>query len=148
MQRKQSLWLFLSALLILLTFFIPYGIQSASNIGAAQLETLLSAKTNFLLAVLVIASSLLANFIIFLHANRKLQKRLTVLLTTLFILIAVYMFYDANLTDANKKLAVGIVGSTLYIGILFPIMSAVLSMMAYSGIRNDEKLIQSMDRLR
>jgi Domain of unknown function (DUF4293) len=149
MQRKQSLWLFLSALVILLTFFMPYGIHSSSEVTTSVVtESNMTAKSNVLLAILTSLSAALALFVIFLHANRKLQRKLTLLTIILCLATAGYMFYDANLSGPANKLALGILGSSIYLGILFPLLASGLAIMAFLGIRKDEKLIQSMDRLR
>lgn len=73
--------------------------------------------------------------------------RLTLLLTLLTILSALDMIYLCN-SVTGHKLAVGLVGSTLYLGILFPILSTVLAIMAFIGIRKDDQLLKSVDRLR
>ncbi|MBL7774339.1 MAG: DUF4293 family protein [Chitinophagaceae bacterium] len=149
MQRKQSLWLLLAAIAIILTFLMPYGIHSVSAANTTLVtDTDLTAKSNWILALLAGACAALAMFTIFLHQNRSLQKRMTLLLVLVSLLCGVYMIYDANLTTAGNKLVVGVLGSGLYLGVLFPIISAGLAIMAYMGIRKDEKLIASMDRLR
>lgn len=149
MQRKQSLWLFLAAVSIILTFFMPYGIHSSSAANTTLVtDSNLSAKSNWLLALLSGVTAALALFTIFLHQNRTLQKRMTLLLVLVSLLGGVYMIYDANLTSAGNKLVIGVLGSGLYLGVVFPIICAGLAIMAFMGIRKDEKLIASMDRLR
>jgi uncharacterized membrane protein YsdA (DUF1294 family) len=149
MQRKQTLWLLLSAVSIILTFFMPYGIHNSSAINTtAVMDSSLSAKTDWILAVLSGITAALALFTIFLHQNRSLQKKMTLLLVLMALLCGVYMVFDANQSSEGNKLVIGVLGAGLYLGVLFPILSAGLGVMAFSGIRKDEKLIQSMDRLR
>lgn len=147
MQRKQSLWLFLSALSLLFSFFLPFGIHAAADLAGVVTDSPLTAGNSIHLLLLVVASMALSLFIIFLHRNRSLQMRLTLLLTLLTILSALDMIYLCN-SVTGHKLAVGLVGSTLYLGILFPILSTVLAIMAFIGIRKDDQLLKSVDRLR
>jgi hypothetical protein len=58
-----------------------------------------------------------------------------------------FQLVDASQSIGNK-LVVGIFGSTLYMGVCMPILSVIFSMMAYAGIKKDEKLIRDSDRLR
>jgi uncharacterized membrane protein YozB (DUF420 family) len=145
MQRKQSLWFFLSALLVLLTFFLPYGVQQAPG---ATTEVMLTAKNNVLTAVLSVLAAVFGLALIFLHGTRSRQRKLSLVLFLVYLLVAAYMLYDAQFSGDGKKFIVGVYNSSLFIGILLPICSAVLAIMGYNGIRNDEKLIASMDRLR
>ncbi len=148
-QRKQTIWLLLASLIILLTLYIPYGIHSVSSIDTTSIiETDLTAKTNTLLLILAILSAAFSFFIIFLYNNRKLQMKLCLLAILIVLAILAYQFYDASQTAAGNKLAVGILGSKIYLGVAIPILSIFFLMMAYTGIKKDEKLIRDSDRLR
>jgi nucleoside recognition membrane protein YjiH len=59
-QRKQSIWFFLAALITALTFFLPFGINQVSTLGISTItETDLNAKSPILLTILVSATTLL-----------------------------------------------------------------------------------------
>jgi|688.fasta_scaffold101539_2 nucleoside recognition membrane protein YjiH len=148
-QRKQILWLLLSGLITLLTFFIPYGVQSVTDSTTQVTNELdLSARTSLIIGVLTILIALSSFGCIFLYKNRSLQMKLIWLIIALCIGCAVYIFYDANLSHEQKKLVIGLLGDKLYLGILVPIASMALLILAFMGIRADERLIKSMDRLR
>jgi hypothetical protein len=148
-QRKQTIWLFIASLIILLTLFIPYGIHiespSASN---AITETDLNAKTTVIMLVLTIASALFSFFTIFLFNNRKLQMKLCWVAVLLDLSVLGYQWFNASQTDMGNKLVVGILGSKIYLGVLVPILSVFFIMLGYTGIKKDEKLIRDSDRLR
>jgi hypothetical protein len=148
-QRKQSIWLFLASLSILLTFVIPYGLHSETTADSIQIiETALKANNNMLVMSASIASAAFSFFLIFLYQNRKLQMRLTLLAVLVSLSVIVFQFIDATNTANGNKIAIGIVGNNLFAGMLVPLLSAFLLMLAYAGIHSDEKLIRDSDRLR
>ena len=148
-QRKQTIWLFIASLIILLTLFIPYGIHmespSASNTIA---ETDLNAKSTVLLLILTILSALFSFFIIFLFNNRKLQMKLCWVAVLLALSVLGFQLFNASQTAMGNKLVVGILGSKIYLGVLIPVLSVFFIMLGYTGIKKDEKLIRDSDRLR
>lgn len=147
MQRKQTLWLLLSAAALFLTFFIPFGIQMSADISGQVQDTALNAGKNYLLMLLIWAGIALSIATIFIHRNRSLQMRMTLLIALLTLLCGADMIYICNSVPGNK-LVIGLVGSSLYLGILFPLISTALSIMAFIGIRKDDQLLKSVDRLR
>lgn len=148
-QRKQTIWLLIASLIILLTLFIPYGIHmespSASNTIA---ETDLNAKSTVVLLALTIVSALFSFFIIFLFNNRKLQMKLCWMAVLIALSVLGYQLFNASQTAMGNKLVVGILGSKIYLGVLVPILSVFFIMLGYTGIKKDEKLIRDSDRLR
>ncbi len=148
-QRKQTIWLLIASLIILLTLFIPYGIHmespSASNTIA---ETDLNAKSTVVLLALTIVSALFSFFIIFLFNNRKLQMKLCWVAVLIALSVLGYQLFNASQTAMGNKLVVGILGSKIYLGVLVPILSVFFIMLGYTGIKKDEKLIRDSDRLR
>lgn len=148
-QRKQILWLLLSGLIALLTFFIPYGVQSITDSTTQVTNELdLSARTSLIIGILTSLIALSSFGCIFLYKNRSLQMKLIWPIIALCIGCAVYIFYDTNLSHEQKRLVIGLLGDKLYLGILVPIASMALLILAFMGIRADERLIKSMDRLR
>jgi nucleoside recognition membrane protein YjiH len=149
LQRKQSLWLLLASLISVLTFFIPFGIRTDSAIGSSTInETLLTANGNLILTLLSSSISICALGCIFLFSNRKLQMRVTWVIILLCIITAAFMVYDGNFGKVGNRLVVGLLGEKIYVGLLVPILSLFFTIIAFLGIRADEKLIKSMDRLR
>jgi Domain of unknown function (DUF4293) len=88
--------------------------------------------------VLSVAVGLLALITIFLYKNRKLQIRLSLLGVVLQLaVLAVYFQQIKTYVQGNFTL-------TSAVSFIIP----VFFILAWLGIRKDEKLIKSMDRLR
>lgn len=146
-QRKQSIWFFLAALITAITFFLPFGINQVSTLGISTItETDLNAKSPILLTILVSATTLFSLVILFLYKNRSLQMKLTWLNIILNLGINAYMYYITTL--AGNKLAIGLVETQLYIGLLLPILSIFFLILAFNGVKSDDNLVKSTDRLR
>lgn len=61
---------------------------------------------------------------------------------------AVYFYIHASKSELGHKIAIGLIGSQLYIGLLLPLISIFFLILAFSGVKNDETLVKSVDRLR
>jgi len=148
-QRKQSIWLLLAAILTFLGFFLPFGINQQSYAGSEVItEINLYAKSDIVLTILASVASLLSLLIIFLYKNRSMQMKLTSLAILLNLGLVIYSFVIASKADIGNKFIIGILGSQLYIGILLPVLSVIFLGMAYNGIKSDDKLVKSTERLR
>jgi hypothetical protein len=135
-QRIQSLWLLLAAATILLVLKFPIA---SATVGAEAKAFLASSNLPlFLIAILLGLSALVT---IFLFKKRSAQKQLiwlSILVSVLFIILMYFpaqAFISANAGGFN-------------IGAGLPLVYIILMILAYSGIRKDEKLIRSIDRLR
>lgn len=155
-QRIQSIWLFLASVAIFALFLFPYlqysdiaGIGQALKVtgkfhgleGQAIREELFLFQT--------IAAVLLGFFplyIIFQYKNRKLQIQLIVLEVVLIVLFGFWLYTAASsaLTEARQFLSARNIGVGFF---LLPI-SIIFLLMAMGGIRKDERLIRSAERLR
>lgn len=155
-QRKQSLYLLIVALIasFLIGIDPPYasfetgvGSPAIKSAKLGYVSTVLNKETtvqkwiNIFVLISLCAGSL---FAIFMYKKTELQKKLCIymaLLTALFIII---MAMDFNTMKAQFA------GSTAYPGALsvIPVFVIILLFMAWRGIRNDEKLLKSMDRIR
>jgi glycerol-3-phosphate acyltransferase PlsY len=133
-QRIQSIWLFLAAGASLLSLkFSFYSGMKENNVFAE-----LNGQSHFLLLILAVAVALISLFALFLFKKRKLQMQLTLL--ALLIQLGAIGFYIAQIT----KFASGNSSLTS----IFTFVVPVFLILAWLGIRKDEKLIKSMDRLR
>lgn len=144
LQRKQSLWLFIAVLLnagVLL--FDLYRWHDVVNGVDTKFELRVTNEYPMLLMVLVM--SLLPLVTMFLYKQRKRQIRMTVI-----NIIAVCSFNAMMLAkiSAKAKLIPAVATGTYWIGAVLPAISLLFLIMAILGIRKDEKLVQSMDRLR
>ncbi len=146
-QRKQSLWLLISAIISLGIFFSSYGIQHV-NADLSGTITQLNARQNSILMGSTIFNVVFTLFIIFQFKHRAQQINLCFLAIILQVVNLGYMLYDAQFSDPTKKLVVGVLGPDLYLGILLPVLSILFIGLAIMGIKADEKLIRDSDRLR
>jgi peptidoglycan/LPS O-acetylase OafA/YrhL len=137
LQRSQTLWLLLATASALLSFMFPFATGKAMEKNVLT-DKAIEADSNFFLLVLTGASLLLSAGIIFLYKNRKQQMRLCLLgiLISLLILV-VYFLQFQKLTSATLA---------LYCILPFAILAGYV--MAFRGIRKDEKLVKSLDKLR
>ncbi|HOZ52467.1 MAG TPA: DUF4293 domain-containing protein [Chitinophagaceae bacterium] len=148
-QRKQTIWLLLASLSILLAFFIPFGIHNESGLETTQIvEKDLTAKSDMILMSITIASALISFITIFLFGNRKLQMSITLLAVFVAISVGAYELYFSAKTILSNKLVVGVLGSKIYLGLFVPLLTVFFLLLAFGGIRKDEKLIRDSDRLR
>jgi uncharacterized membrane protein YidH (DUF202 family) len=148
-QRKQSIWLLLAALITSLMYFLPFGINQLTIEGSTSItENSLNGKSDTILAILIALASAFSLVLVFLFKNRKMQMNLVMVNILVTLMAGGYALSIALQAEKGNKIAVGLVGSQLYIGILLPLVSALLLIMAYNGIKQDEKLVRSTDRLR
>ncbi len=152
-QRKQTLFLLLAALLVLSTWLFPiatyqstaetyelmtYGLYTADGVKVtdADLKMPFSILLSLLALALVIA--------IFLYSNRPRQMRFVRGSYLLMLAIIAFMFITDNSVGAYLEGA----ERTFGLSFVMPLVALVLTVMAERGIRADEKLVRSMDRLR
>ena len=139
-QRIQSLWLLLAAAAIFFTFKLPIAG------GRTQTNTVseVFASSSLIMFIVGILLGLIAIVAIVLFKNRANQKRLIWLGILLDIVFMVLMYFEMESLKENTSL----VSQTFKSGAIFPVLYIILLVMAFNGIRHDEKLIKSVDRLR
>jgi peptidoglycan/LPS O-acetylase OafA/YrhL len=138
-QRIQSLWLLLAAAAMIFALYVPFAMESNAH---GQTRPLL-ADDNLSTYLLGLLLSLSALIIIFLFRRRSNQKRLiwlSVLTCVLFMVLMYFQVEEIKNTEQHE--------AKFRIGAILPVVYIVLMGMAYSGIRKDEKLIKSVNRLR
>jgi len=126
-QRIQSIWLLLAAVFAALTFVLPF------SIGFVEVN----AKTTIWLTILAAFTGAMAFIDIFLYSNRKQQLRFCIIGILLSIIFIGLCFMEMSKDNG-----------TLALSCLIYFAPLAFYIMAVSGIRKDEKLIKSMDRLR
>lgn len=151
-QRIQSVYLFLVAVLMIVVAFIPLGFYvgedgATSTLKAWGLEMIQDGNSDIcawgLMAIALLAA-IIAVATIFLFKNRPLQIRLTwfnvLVLVGWYVVLAIFiMKYDELLVSASFHCA---------LGASFPAVSVILSILALRAIRKDECLVKAADRLR
>lgn len=95
------------------------------------------------LVIIIIAVASLAFITIFLYKKRKLQAKFSMFLIVMSVLmilaIAYYIFRYTTVYNAELRIS---------ISLILPLLSLLCSILAYRGIRKDDELVRSYDRLR
>lgn len=142
-QRIQSVYLLLATLLSAGLIFLLNLWVSEDGVDFYALDGFQSdAILLKLIPVLFFVSALLSLIAIFKYTNRQLQfvlGRFSIL--TNFILLGILVYFSQNLSGETSVSEKGI-------GLLIPIVSIVLVVLANKAIKKDEDLVKSVDRLR
>lgn len=150
-QRIQTVYLLLAAILMAVTVFSPIvDLQSQSVCLLNGLGCYVSDAPTHINYLLWIASGLLAISTlitlvnIFSYKNRKKQIKMcrttSLIIILLYVIIGIYLFW-ANQTSSIEL-------SSLKYGIILPLIALILILLASSRIKSDEKLVQSLNRIR
>jgi len=133
-QRIQTVYLILAALVALLCMFLPLGFLPVE----ATRDAVLARENLELLAIgLVMVSLPLAA--VFFYAKRAVQMRMV-----FAGLLAVMAFAGLVLVELARSLN----DVTWTVGSFLPVFYALVLALAIRGIRHDDHLVRSMDRLR
>jgi len=137
-QRIQTIYLFAAALLQSLLFAFPFA-NAAKTASGAFIDGDLDLYDNVGLLSIVGVLISLSLLSIFMYKNRKMQMNLTFLGIFLSIAIIGLAAYFAFGTG---------IAASLGIGLFLPIVAIVLYFLAYKGIKSDDNLVKSSNRLR
>ncbi|HEY8893285.1 MAG TPA: DUF4293 domain-containing protein [Niastella sp.] len=139
-QRLQSVWLLLAAAAAFCS--LQFSFYSGNMIAANQAKSfaVLNAQSNLLLLILSAGAGIASLISIFLYKNRKTQLRI-VLVTLLVSVINLVLFFTQT-----KKFVPG--EGNYNLTAIFAIVVPVFLILAMRGIKKDEKLVKSLDRLR
>ncbi len=137
-QRKQTLWLLIAATLSLLSLKLPvYTGNLVDDAGAKQWKEL-TAASNLLLTLTAGAVAVVSLVSIFLYKNRPLQIRVVLVNLLLSLGLLVLFFLE------SRNYPEGGFSITAFVPLIVPVLLVV----AIIGIRKDERLMKSLDRLR
>jgi FtsH-binding integral membrane protein len=142
-QRIQSIWLLLAALCNAgLFMFDLYRVDEAAATAGARNINVVSHYPSLLIAIVI---TLLPFIAIFMFKNRKKQRLMALMGMVLTIgFLALTLMRVTNVNNATSAPTTG----SYWIGSILPVLAIVFLIMAIRGIRNDERLVKSMDRLR
>lgn len=139
-QRIQTVWLFLAALVMACIFYFPvYKFSSPTQLP-------MTIGNDFVGIILAGISIVLSLVTIFRFKNRKNQVGLTWLNILVTIGLQAWLFF--KVTNFRNDPANSTLQGYFWIGMFLPLVTLILLFMAKSGIRKDEKLVKSLDRLR
>ncbi len=141
-QRIQTLYLLLAAVALVIALFLPLGTAAIPDLGPTSVNAL--SPTDYCpigYAAVLILSALIAIAAIFLWKNRPLQVRTSIF--NIFIMVVSYLVFFVY------KMANTGVDYTLFgYALLLPAVAIVFTALAVRGIRRDENLIRSLNRIR
>lgn len=144
-QRIQSVWLLLAALIAAGVFYTDL-FRAQIVEGAATITKNLNVTGEFLLLLVAIPMVLLPFIAIFMFRNRKKQRNvvwISVLVTVGFI--ALNLMLIANFKNNPEH---QIANGSYQIASVLPVIALVCLILAIKGINRDQKLVRSLDRLR
>ncbi len=155
-QRKQTLFLLLAALLVLSTWLFPiatyqttgevyelmtFGLYTADGVKVPDADV----AVPFQIVLSLIGAALI--FSIFMYSNRKRQMRFVRGMYILMLAVIAFMF----ITDNSVQAYLGTDSQVAHqygLSFVMPVIALILTFLADRGIQADEKLVRSMDRLR
>jgi hypothetical protein len=133
-QRKQSIYLFIAALVSgISTWFADLWVIA---------KEWMQPEDHVLTMALFLISAVLSVVTIFLFKNRKTQMMVTGMNIVLNILLIGYLAYSLT------NLPGGFSDSEKGIGLFAPFISILMLVIANRFIKKDEKLVKSVDRFR
>lgn len=139
-QRIQSVYLFLAAIVTAITLYFNYY-----KLGDG---TLLNLQNNYIGIILAGLASVVSLVTLFNFKKRKAQLNLIWLNILIIIGLLIWMFISINQAiEANSSLISTSEGS-YQVGAFIPVISIILLFLARTGIRKDIKLLKAYDRLR
>lgn len=137
-QRIQTVWLFLAALFAALTYKFPFYTGNIIGKDNVQRYEKLVASSNFIVLIFTAGLIIGTIAIIFMYKNRKQQMWLTVAALTVSVINLIIYFYEMKRFNSSNMSLTAILSFAIPIFLI----------LAINGIRKDEKLIRSLDRLR
>lgn len=145
-QRIQTVYLLISALLVGLLFLLPFA--EITKEGAVYLFNFKGIVLDGVIKENGASISILIGIIVALHGvailsykNRIRQMRLTVFAVLLMLGLIGMFFYFTYSSFSGAQVS-------FKIGILFPVIAIILDYLAIRAIGKDEALIRSIDRIR
>ncbi|HEX2970115.1 MAG TPA: DUF4293 domain-containing protein [Bacteroidales bacterium] len=143
-QRIQTVYLLLTTLagILFLTGNILY-FSDGSSVSFSGVSAGIEVEKNWLLSVLMAGIPLISFITIFLYRKRKLQMKLIGFLITLIVIVVLFLgFYSFRTINKSDTSLI------FNYRILIPLLMLIFSFLALRGIRKDEEIVRSYDRLR
>lgn len=145
-QRIQSVWLFLAAMINGLLFIMKlYHAEASTVMGTSSMEHFgVRDSANLPLFIAAAAITILPLIAIFFYGDRKRQRGVVI-----GSIIANIGFFSLVIMKIGQYKSQHPGAKVSYdFGLLLPIVAIILMILAIRGINKDEKLIRSLDRLR
>lgn len=159
LQRIQTIYLVLAATATGLALYFPFALYYSDNIEAFSYgamgitdlaDNLLIQPGNWFIQVIVlIASVLITLYAIFSFKHRKRQLRLGQFNYLLLVAVIMSVYFSVkSLAQINPIGNVEDLKTIYWIGFYLPVASLAFQFLANRGIKKDEALVKSVERLR
>ncbi len=147
-QRIQSLFLLISAILLLILLWAPLAILQIDENTFYEIYTKGYVFENemqysYSLWIFNAITILIAFITIFLYKNRILQMRICMYNFILLLGLQGVIAYTVYATASNLKAEV-----FLQYAAVLPVVAAILHLIAFKYIKRDEELVKAADRIR
>ncbi|MGI6231881.1 MAG: DUF4293 domain-containing protein [Prevotella sp.] len=148
LQRKQTVFLFLATIAFIVCLILPVGSFEPKgmskmamwyNLGINNGETI---EWHIGLFALLAVDTILSFVTIFLYHQRKTQIKLCVV--SMLIVLAWYICYAIGAMNTFASLG----AFHFQFGACLPLVALILLWLARRGVKADEELVRSMDRIR
>jgi len=155
-QRIQTVYLLLAAILCFVSLFVTEAeyfvdggiVASFGNFAFSGTKPIESGGT-WALGVLLLITALIDMLAIILFQHRMRQLRLVIFSTILLVgYIGVYIFYAWLYMQKIELATHADADFSFPLAAIFPVVCVILHVLAIHGIRKDEALVRSLDRLR
>lgn len=147
-QRKQTIFLLLALAALIVCLCLPIGTLTGNSLGATAsvyniglfVQGKLAAHPLLFVDLVIVATLTLID--IFLYNKRKLQIGICV--ANIVLCLAWYAYYAFMALSGFKALGT----FSMSFAACLPLVAIVLFILARNGIKADENLLKSMDRIR
>lgn len=141
-QRWQTVWLLIAAVLMAVFCFVPMAYVTGEQLSPDSATFIMPAQMPVLMAVGILTALLFA-VAVFMYKNTSRQRTMTLVA---MLLTAATIAAEAILIFGWDSAAYGEIH---WMGSVFLLVGAILfALLAYRGIRHDENLLRAADRLR
>lgn len=145
-QRIQTIYLlgtFILSILFLSGEIISFSNGTFISISGIHEGGTAVVHMTWVFTVLLLIIPLLSLIVIFLYGNRKMQIRITnILLVTILLMIGAGFYYAYDIINESD------VEIDVHVKLAFPVFMLIFTLLALRGIRKDEAIVRSYDRLR
>lgn len=152
-QRIQSVYLFAAIVLTLCLFCFPYVEVLNGEITYATTTCYLSPSAIGLskvvmmpLAIVTCLAVIICFITLFTFRNRTRQMKLTKI--SIYLQFLIFATMIAYIIGLSKALCADNLQFNLCFPMIFPIVNIILLVLAHRGIKKDDDLVKSADRLR
>ena len=152
LQRLQTIYIIIVLGLLFGFLYMPIAEFSYANTqvyvlkldNSFLLKNIPIVNTTFMISQVMVWMLITINVVaIFLYKNRKTQMNLCILTAVLLVLLNLMGLFLINKIKLEESYLV-----YYKIASIFPLIGAILSYLAFRGIKKDDQLVKSYDRLR